>query len=199
MRSHLPSRYLPTTIGLLLAVLLLAGCSGGTAREILGFERNAPDEFAVVARPPLSVPPDFALRPPTPGAEPTQSTPSDLKARAALTGEESVSNGGEAVSAGPLSSPAESTLLERAGALRVDPQVRDKLRDEDYEHAVKQEEQQNSGWFDFGHSAESDAPVIDAKKEAERIRANKEAGKPVNEGQVPVEQESDGGVLRDLF
>ena len=42
--------------------LLLVGCGGETA-EILGFKKQAPDEFSVVRGVPLSVPPDFGLRP----------------------------------------------------------------------------------------------------------------------------------------
>jgi hypothetical protein len=50
--------------------LFLSGCSGGAdVKEKLGLESTPPDEFSVVARAPLSVPPDFALRPPRPGAE----------------------------------------------------------------------------------------------------------------------------------
>ena len=47
----------------------LAGCSGGT-RQALGLVRSSPDEFAVVAKAPLVLPPDFGLRPPIPGAPP---------------------------------------------------------------------------------------------------------------------------------
>ena len=47
------------------AVLSLSAC-GGT-KEKLGLTKKAPDEFAVVRRAPLSMPPDYTLRPPTPG------------------------------------------------------------------------------------------------------------------------------------
>ena len=49
-----------------LASLTLSGCSD--ARRALGYDKSAPDEFAVVSRAPLSQPPDLTLRPPTPGA-----------------------------------------------------------------------------------------------------------------------------------
>ena len=45
---------------------LVSAC--GEIREDLGLGRNVPDEFAVVEHPPLSMPPDFSLRPPRPGA-----------------------------------------------------------------------------------------------------------------------------------
>jgi hypothetical protein len=52
-----------------LALLLLVGCGENTART-LGFIRDAPDEFRVTTRAPLSMPPDMAggLPPPRPGA-----------------------------------------------------------------------------------------------------------------------------------
>lgn len=45
----------------LLAVLLLAAC--GLTRDDLGVDKTAPDEMLVVSRAPLSVPPEFGLRP----------------------------------------------------------------------------------------------------------------------------------------
>jgi hypothetical protein len=58
-------RLLPTVacIGLM---VLLGGCSNW--KQTLGIEPTPPDEFAVEARAPLTVPPDFNLRPPEPGA-----------------------------------------------------------------------------------------------------------------------------------
>ena len=52
-----------------LSLLLLVGCGENTART-LGFIRDAPDEFRVTTRAPLSMPPDMAggLPPPRPGA-----------------------------------------------------------------------------------------------------------------------------------
>ena len=46
--------------------LLLAGCAD--FRQIVGLDQGGPDEFAVETRAPLTIPPDFNLRPPQPGA-----------------------------------------------------------------------------------------------------------------------------------
>src|SRR3954471_4751762 len=56
------------TLPLALALLApaVAGCS--STKEMLGLTKRSPDEFQVVSRAPLSMPPDFSLRPPTPGA-----------------------------------------------------------------------------------------------------------------------------------
>lgn len=64
----------------------LGGCAQGSVQEVLGMDKRAPDEFAVVRRAPLIVPPDFELRPPEPGApRPNIGRTSD-QARVALTG-----------------------------------------------------------------------------------------------------------------
>lgn len=46
-------------------VLAVAGC--GSLKDDLGLQKKAPDEFAVLRHAPLSLPPDFNLRPPKPG------------------------------------------------------------------------------------------------------------------------------------
>lgn len=45
---------------------LLSGCSD--LKQAIGLDPTMPDEFAVESRAPLTVPPDFNLRPPEPGA-----------------------------------------------------------------------------------------------------------------------------------
>jgi hypothetical protein len=44
----------------------LAGCD--TFKQAIGVENTPPDEFAVETQAPLTIPPDFDLRPPQPGA-----------------------------------------------------------------------------------------------------------------------------------
>ena len=59
--------------------LLLPGCTD--LRRIVGMDRVGPDEFAVESRAPLTIPPEFDLRPPQPGApRPQEGTAAD-KAR----------------------------------------------------------------------------------------------------------------------
>jgi Protein of unknown function (DUF3035) len=48
------------------AMLGLSGCSN--VKQIVGIDQPAPDEFAVESNAPLTIPPDFNLRPPEPGA-----------------------------------------------------------------------------------------------------------------------------------
>jgi Protein of unknown function (DUF3035) len=59
--------------------LLMAGCSD--FKKAIGLEQTMPDEFAVESRAPLMVPPDFDLRPPTPGAPRPQEKSADQQAK----------------------------------------------------------------------------------------------------------------------
>ena len=69
----------------LFGLLALAAC-GGDVKETLGLNKEAPDEFVVVSRPPLVVPPDFDLQPPRPGAEPPHVPTTEQMAHDALLG-----------------------------------------------------------------------------------------------------------------
>ena len=53
---------------LVVAGLMVGAC--GDTRKVLGYDKVTPDEFKVVSRAPLSLPPDYGLRPPQPGALP---------------------------------------------------------------------------------------------------------------------------------
>lgn len=64
------------------AMGLLVGCSD--FRQIVGLDQTVPDEFAVETRAPLTIPPDFDLRPPKPGAARPQEATSAEKAREAI-------------------------------------------------------------------------------------------------------------------
>jgi hypothetical protein len=59
-----------------LAPALLGGCSD--LRQAIGMDRVGPDEFAVESRAPLTIPPDYDLRPPQPGVpRPQEATAAD--------------------------------------------------------------------------------------------------------------------------
>jgi hypothetical protein len=66
-------------VACLSVTLILTGCTD--FRRIVGMDRVGPDEFAVESRAPLTIPPEFDLRPPQPGApRPQEATAAD-KAR----------------------------------------------------------------------------------------------------------------------
>ena len=51
-------------VGLMLMTAVLSACSNVT-KEKLGLNKKAPNEFMVTTRPPLSLPPEYDLRPVT--------------------------------------------------------------------------------------------------------------------------------------
>ncbi|MEL6961263.1 MAG: DUF3035 domain-containing protein [Pseudomonadota bacterium] len=66
---------------------LLSACGGGeTVGEALGYGLSGPDEMAVIKRPPLTVPPDFNLRPPRSGDDAAQARDASNAARQTLLG-----------------------------------------------------------------------------------------------------------------
>jgi hypothetical protein len=66
----------------LAASSLIAGCSD--FKKSVGLEPTLPDEFAVESRAPLTIPPDFDLRPPSPGAPRPQEKASNQQAKQAI-------------------------------------------------------------------------------------------------------------------
>ena len=69
-RSDRSSWHIAAPVALL--ALVLTGCS--SLNSILGGEKTPPDEFRVVSRAPLSLPPDYGLTAPQPGAQRPQET-----------------------------------------------------------------------------------------------------------------------------
>jgi hypothetical protein len=63
----------------LVGAALLSGCT--ELKRSIGMEQSMPDEFAVESRAPLLIPPDFDLRPPTPGAPRPQEKTAEQQAR----------------------------------------------------------------------------------------------------------------------
>lgn len=156
----------------------LAGC-GERTREAMGLDRTPPDEFAVVTRAPLSVPPDFNLRPPVPGAPRPQEPEVTEQAREILRGAAAAAEAdGGAPSAG------ERALLDRAGAGDADPEVRDAVDAESDRLAESRRSFVDS--LVFWRDPEPAGDVIDAQAEAERLRGEADGGKPPPGGPAPV-------------
>src|SRR6201991_1574892 len=72
------------SLALILAAPSLGACQN--AKEMMGMTKRSPDEFQVVSRAPLSMPPDFSLRPPTPGAPRPQEGTTTEQAQRVVTG-----------------------------------------------------------------------------------------------------------------
>lgn len=70
-------------------LLSLSGCGkgGSNVRDVLGLDRSSPDEFAVVSRPPLTVPKEFYLLPPGAESEKPEAARADVQAQKLLEAE----------------------------------------------------------------------------------------------------------------
>jgi hypothetical protein len=116
-------------LGFLAAALVVAGVSISGCTAI---RRNlapvTPDEFRVVARAPLVVPPDYSLRPPSPGEPRPQELQPEGAARAAILG----------ANADAKVSPGERLLMTKAGADKADPLIKFVVDDEFGDLAYKE-------------------------------------------------------------
>lgn len=74
-------------LGTLVAGLAVLGaCTSGSVSEAVGLGKNVPDEFAVTKRAPLTLPPDYDLRPPRADAGAPDADNTTEQARQILTG-----------------------------------------------------------------------------------------------------------------
>jgi len=161
----------------------LAACGGGEGlRDILGYGKNAPDEFAIVTKAPLVIPPDFSLRPPRPGAPRPQDAAPSAMARAALVGE-------EVQVAGVTGSQGEQVLLKQAGASEADANIRTVIKSESQSLTDR-----DPGFVDNMLNRGTQAPpthVVDAQAEARRLQGNEAQGLGVSEGVTPMYEEQE--------
>jgi hypothetical protein len=150
----------------LVAPLALGACQ--STRSALGMNKVTPDEFRVVSKAPLVVPPDFSLRPPAPGKPRPQELQPESAARAALTGQRASED----------RTDGEKMLVARAGADKADPLIRYVVDDEfgDVAHKDKNFADRVMFWRSDKApavaSAGSDTPApVDAAAEQARVDA----------------------------
>src|SRR5262245_36597503 len=98
------------TLGLavVLAAIGAGACASGS---------NTPDEFRVLRKAPLTVPPDYQLRPPAPGEARPQELLPDAQARIAVFGQDTARN----------ASDGEKAFIAKAGGEAIDRQVRNQV------------------------------------------------------------------------
>lgn len=111
------------------SMLALGACS--SVRQGIGLTKITPDEFLTVSTAPLTVPPEYGLRPPAPGQPRPQELAPESAARQILLGQR------QAVTR----SPGEQQLVAQAGGDRADPLARYVVDDEFGDLAHKEE-----GW-----------------------------------------------------
>jgi hypothetical protein len=181
--------------------LATGGCSN--VRETLGLTKQSPDEFKVVSRAPLSMPPDYNLRPPTPGApRPQEGTPRDQAQQAVFQYSETgvpadaipPIGEGEAESA---QSSGESALLQSAGAAGVDPNIRQLVDSETADDEASSRTLADT--LTFWREPEPYGEVVDPAAEQKRLQENAALGQPVTQGETPTIVRKKRGLLEGIF
>ncbi len=152
-----------------LSTVALGACGG--LRQSIGLTKVVPDEFLTVSTAPLSVPPEYGLRPPAPGQPRPQELAPESAARQILLGQrQSITR-----------TPGEQALVTAAGADRADPLARYVVDDEFGDIAHKEESFASRVLFWRRDDAATQAPTvsqtaqgavtIDAATEAARLQA----------------------------
>jgi len=153
------------------AAALLAGCS--TISDAAGTGKESPDEFAVVTKAPLVIPPDFNLKPPAPGAEATNQVAPTQAAQSALFNSDPAT---VAASLPPTMSAGERYLLAYAHAQEADPAIRQQIASDASGMRGSDDSFTDSVLFWTGPSAPPGSTPVDADAEARRLDAEKGTG-----------------------
>lgn len=177
----------------LVALASLAACGSGTARQF-GFTRDAPDEFQVTTRAPLSMPPALGALPvPRPGAPRPQELTSRQAAEAALVPSAVLAD----APSGPAPTTGEAALLSEAGR-----PVSDDIRRRVDEESLRLE-RTDRGLVDrlmFWREPDPPGIPVDARRESQRLRENAALGRAPTEGETPVVQpRRSGNPITRLF
>ena len=147
----------------LVAAAGLAGCQ--STQKALGMSKVTPDEFRIVTKAPLVVPPDYALRPPAPGEPRPQELQPESAARNALLGQREAEQ----------RSDGEKMLVAKAGAEKADPLVRYVVDDEFGDIAHKEKGFADTVMFwKKGSDATQPAPALDGSSTPVDAAAEKE-------------------------
>jgi hypothetical protein len=197
-------------LGLATALVLAFGLSAcDTLKEQAGMTKQAPDEFTVITKAPLVMPPDFSLRPPRPGARPPQEVSPRDQARAVLwandkgTADQAQAAGqkpgagatGESSKAQPTG--GELALLRRAGAMDTDSSIRQIVNRETSVLAEK-----DASFTDrllFWQDKPLYGSAVDAGKESQRLREAAAAGDDADKVETPVIKRRKRGLLEGIF
>ena len=172
----------------------LAGCS--SLRNTFGVERGGPDEFTVVRQAPLTLPPDYNLRPPQPGVPRPQEGTAQAQARSAVVGSQSGLVVGSGLGSVSSQSSGEAALLQQAGAAQIDPSIRDTLNQEAGFDTV------DRGFLEgliFWRKPEPAGDVVDPEAEAARLKTNAEQGLPATAGDTPIIKRRKKALLEGIF
>jgi hypothetical protein len=163
----------------LLLPLLAAGC-GHDMERTFGLTRDAPDEFTVTTRAPLSMPPDYTLKAPQPGASRPQELSAQQAAEAALA--PGAVLGGNA--GGPDSAGQQALVAQAGPAAPAD--VREKIA---AESNLDQPHQGLAASLLFWKDKPAPGALLDPAAESQRLRENAALGQSPTVGDTPIIQD----------
>ena len=181
---------------ILVSVIALTGCE--ETKRVFGKTKEAPDEFAVYRRAPLSLPPDSDLRPPTPGVSRPQVVNPRDQARAALGLSAKKTDKVDLSKLENITklSNGERALLALTGANKANPQIR-KLVEEKTADLYETNETFTDKMV-FWRS-KNKGVALDPQKELKRIREAQSLGKPLNSNDIPIVKRRKKGALEGIF
>ena len=181
---------------ILISVIALTGCE--ETKRAFGKTKEAPDEFAVYRRAPLSLPPDSDLRPPTPGVSRPQVVNPRDQARAALGLSAKITDKVDLSKSEDITrlSNGERALLALTGANKANPQIR-KLVEEKTADLYENNETFTDKMV-FWRSKDKGV-ALDPEKELKRIREAQSLGKPLNSNDIPSVTRKKKGLLEGIF
>jgi hypothetical protein len=159
------------------SISVLSGCD--SVRRAAGLQKKSPDEFAVTTKAPLVIPPDFNLRPPTPGAPPSNTRDPSTNAEIALFSNLDV----QTVASGlpGTYTMGERMLLANAKAQNSDPVIRARLNAD--QRAVQNADRSftdrllnTSATRPTGQPVNADAEVAKGSKSATAAKKKEKSG-----------------------
>ena len=181
----------------LVSCFILTGCE--ETKRAFGKTKEAPDEFAVYKRAPLSLPPDFDLRPPVPGAQRPQTLNPRNRARLALgiPAEKSRVAGKFGSTENANLSKGERALLVLTGANKANPEIRKIVEAKSLDLF-----ETNKAFTDkilFWQGKDSFGVAVDPNKELKRIREAQALGKPINDHDIPIITRKKKAIFEGIF
>jgi len=174
------------------AVVALTGCQG--FREAAGLTKSAPDEFAIVTKAPLIIPPDFNLKPPQPGAAPLNQGSPTAQAETTLYGADPAT---VANSIQGNFSDEEKLVIAQAGAADADDSIRQQIAADNKSMQAADASFTDKLLFNTPVN-NSDAP-IDPDAEKKRMDQAKTGTQGDQQQQQPAPKKEDHGWLGGIF
>ena len=178
------ARHYINPIFLLGALALLTACE--ETKRALGQTKESPDEFTVYQRAPLSLPPDYGLSPPSPGAQRPQTVNPRDRVKKALGVPVKTADRSTAGQQQNLSklSQGERAVLSLTGATQVDPGIRNLVNKDTAR--LFEEDKSLTDKLVFWQRKEKFGTAVDPVKERKRIHEALALGKPLNSVNIPI-------------